>query len=99
MPTTASSRSWRTSSSRPGARGAFVPDLPTQWVVALIDGQLWAAGGAVANGIVGLVQAQELIWHSIMTGISTMTGGSTDAEIATDAGTSTDAARAPADVE
>ena len=53
--------------------GSIRPDLPTQWVVALIDGQLWAAGGAVANGVVGLRQAQDLIWQSIMTGISTDT--------------------------
>ena len=50
--------------------GSIRPDLPTAWVVALIDGQLWATGAAVAKGTVGLRQAQELIWETIMTGIS-----------------------------
>ncbi len=50
--------------------GSIRPDLPTAWVVALIDGQLWATGAAVAKGSVGLLQAQELIWETIMTGIS-----------------------------
>lgn len=49
------------------------PDLPTAWVVALIDGQLWAASAAVAKGAVGLLQAQELMWETIMTGISSGT--------------------------
>lgn len=50
--------------------GSIRPDLPTAWVVAVIDGQLWATGAAVAKGAVGLLQAQELIWETIMTGIS-----------------------------
>ena len=51
--------------------GSIRPEIPTGWVVALIDGQIWAAGAAVAKGTVGLLQAQELIWESIMSGIST----------------------------
>lgn len=50
--------------------GSIRMDLPTAWVVALIDGQIWAAGAAIAKGTVGLLQAQELLWQSMMKGVS-----------------------------
>lgn len=55
--------------------GSIRPEIPTGWIVALIDGQIWAASAAVAKGTVGLLQAKELMWESIMSGISTGTTG------------------------
>lgn len=51
--------------------GLIRPDLPTAWVVASIDGLIWAACGAVGNGKLGLVQAQDLVWDTITSGLST----------------------------
>lgn len=51
--------------------GSIRPELPTGWVVAMIDGQIWAAGAAVTKGAVGRLQAQELLWESIVDGIGT----------------------------
>ena len=51
--------------------GSIRAGIPTAWVVAMIDGQVWAAGNAVATGAVGLLQAQELVWETTMAGIST----------------------------
>lgn len=51
--------------------GGIRAEIPTAWAVAMIDGQVWAAGNAVATGAVGLLQAQELVWETTMAGIST----------------------------
>lgn len=51
--------------------GLIRPDLPTAWVVASIDGLIWAACGAVGEGKLGLVQAQDLVWDTIKSGLST----------------------------
>lgn len=51
--------------------GGIRPELPTGWVVAMIDGQIWAAGAAVTKGAVGRLQAQELLWETIVDGIGT----------------------------
>lgn len=51
--------------------GNIRPDLPTAWVVALIDSHIWAAGSAVGKGAIGLLQAQELMWDTVMAGIAT----------------------------
>lgn len=50
--------------------GLIRPDLPTAWVVASIDGLIWAACGAVGEGKLGLVQAQDLVWDTIKSGLS-----------------------------
>ena len=50
--------------------GLIRPDLPTAWVVASIDGLVWAACGAVGEGKLGLVQAQDLLWDTITSGLS-----------------------------
>ena len=51
--------------------GSIRPELPTGWLVATIDAQIWGAGAAVTKGAVGRLQAQELLWETIMGGIGT----------------------------
>lgn len=51
--------------------GNIRPELPTAWVVALIDSHIWAAASAVGTGSIGLLQAQELLWDTVMAGIAT----------------------------
>ena len=53
--------------------GFIRPDVPIAWAVASIDGLIWAACRAVGNGEVGLVQAQDLVWDTITSGLSTDT--------------------------
>lgn len=53
--------------------GFIRPDVPTAWAVASIDGLIWAACRAVGNGEIGLVQAQDLVWDTITSGLSTDT--------------------------
>ncbi len=50
--------------------GFIRPDLPTAWVVASIDGLIWAACRAVGDGELGLVQAQDLVWDTITSGLA-----------------------------
>ena len=50
--------------------GWIRPDLPTAWVVASIDGLIWAACRAVGEGELGLAQAQDLVWETITSGLS-----------------------------
>ena len=50
--------------------GFIRPDLPTAWVVASIDGLIWAACRAVGDGELGVVQAQDLVWDTITKGLS-----------------------------
>ena len=51
--------------------GFIRPDLPTAWVVTSIDGLIWAACRAVGDGELGVVQAQDLVWETIASGLST----------------------------
>lgn len=50
--------------------GFIRPDLPTAWVVASIDGLIWAACRAIGDGELGVVQAQDLVWDTITKGLS-----------------------------
>ena len=50
--------------------GSIRPDVPTAWVVASIDGLIWAACRAVGDGELGVVQAQDLVWETIANGLS-----------------------------
>lgn len=54
-----------------GREGFIRPDVPTAWVVASIDGLIWAACRAVGDGELGVVQAQDLVWETIANGLST----------------------------
>ena len=51
--------------------GCIRPDVPTAWVVASIDGLIWAACRAVGDGELGVVQAQDLVWETVANGLST----------------------------
>lgn len=51
--------------------GNIRPELPTAWVVALIDSHIWAAASAIGNGSIGLLQAQELLWDTLLAGVAT----------------------------
>ncbi|MXX70722.1 MAG: TetR/AcrR family transcriptional regulator [Gemmatimonadetes bacterium] len=51
--------------------GFIRPEVPTAWVVASIDGLIWAASRAVGDGELGVVQAQNLVWETIANGLST----------------------------
>ena len=51
--------------------GFIRADVPTPWVVASIDGLIWAACRAVGDGELGVVQAQDLVWETIADGLST----------------------------
>ncbi len=51
--------------------GNIRPELPTAWVVAVIDSHIWAAGSAIGKGAIGLLQAQELLWDTLMAGVAT----------------------------
>ena len=51
--------------------GFIRPEVPTAWVVASIDGLIWAASRAVGDGELGVVQAQDLVWETIANGLST----------------------------
>ena len=53
------------------AEGAIRTDLPKEWLVASIDGLIWSAVDAVAKGTVGILQAQEYLWETVMTGFAT----------------------------
>ncbi len=57
-----------------GAReeGFIRPDVPLAWVVASIDSLIWAASRAVGEGELGRVQAQDLVWDTIASGLSTI---------------------------
>lgn len=50
--------------------GSIRPDVPTAWVVASIDGLIWAACRAVGDGELGVVQAQDLVWETLTTGLT-----------------------------
>ena len=50
--------------------GFIRPDVPLAWAVASIDGLIWAACRAVGEGEVGRVQAQDLVWDTIASGLS-----------------------------
>lgn len=57
---------------RASRREGFIrPDVPLAWVVASIDGLIWAACRAVGEGELGRVQAQDLVWDTITSGLST----------------------------
>lgn len=57
---------------RASRREGFIrPDVPVAWVVAGIDGLIWAAARAVGKGELGRVQAQDLVWDTITSGLST----------------------------
>jgi len=58
--------------------GFIRPDVPTAWVVASIDGLIWAACRAVGDGELGGVQAQDLVWETIASGLSTEDKGTHD---------------------
>ena len=51
--------------------GFIRADVPTPWVVASIDGLIWAACRAVGDGELGVVQAQDLVWETIAYGLAT----------------------------
>ena len=51
--------------------GSIRQDVPIAWVVATIDGLIWAACRAVGDGELGVVQAQDLVWETIVNGLST----------------------------
>ncbi|MCY3612598.1 MAG: TetR/AcrR family transcriptional regulator [Gemmatimonadetes bacterium] len=56
---------------RAARREGFIrPDVPTAWVVASIDGLIWAGCRAVGDGELGVVQAQDLVWETIANGLS-----------------------------
>ena len=55
--------------------GFIRPGLPTAWVVASIDGLIWAACRAVGDGELGVVQAKDLVWETIADGLSTEGAG------------------------
>ncbi|MDE2983355.1 MAG: TetR family transcriptional regulator [Gemmatimonadota bacterium] len=58
---------------RASRREGFIrPDVPPAWVVAGIDGLIWAAARAVGKGELGRVQAQDLVWDTITSGLSTV---------------------------
>lgn len=50
--------------------GSIRSDVPTAWVVASVDGLIWAACRAVGDGELGVVQAQDLVWDTIANGLS-----------------------------
>lgn len=50
--------------------GFIRPGLSTAWVVASIDGLIWAACRAVGEGKLGVVQAQNLVWETIAIGLA-----------------------------
>ncbi len=57
---------------RGAAKEGFIrPNLPSAWVAASIDALIWAACRAVDNGEIGLLQAQDLVWDTIRSGLST----------------------------
>jgi len=57
---------------RASRREGFIrPDVPLAWVVASIDGLIWAACRTVGDGELGRVQAQDLVWDTITSGLST----------------------------
>lgn len=51
--------------------GFIRPEIPTAWAVACIDGLIWAACRAVGSGAIGPVQAQDLVWDTVASGLST----------------------------
>ena len=53
--------------------GFIRPEIPAAWVVASIDGLIWAACRAVGDGQIGVVQAQDLVWETITSGVSAET--------------------------
>ena len=58
---------------RASRREGFIrPDVPLAWAVASIDGLIWAACRAVGEGELGRVQAQDLVWDTIASGLSTI---------------------------
>ena len=55
--------------------GFIRPDVPTGWAVACIDGLIWAACRAVGSGVVGPVQAEDLVWDSLAGALSAHPAG------------------------
>ncbi|MEM7417660.1 MAG: helix-turn-helix domain-containing protein [Gemmatimonadota bacterium] len=55
--------------------GGLRNDMPTSWIVASIDGQIWSAALAVGRGEVGREQAEALVWDTIARGMGAASDG------------------------